>query len=163
MRRTLHQFHGAPKLAAAGRLARATGVEYPAAAMKPDELGPMRTLLLQRRAELLKGGDVPVEFEQHEVVTRPDEDAAPLVEMTQVIASNRNRARTAALAAIDEALRRMTEDPEEFGLCETCDEPIAQRRLLLVPEATLCATCQREDEQANSPRGRSRRHLTDYR
>ncbi|MBZ5713675.1 TraR/DksA family transcriptional regulator [Nannocystis pusilla] len=153
----------APKLAAVGRLAAATGVEYPAAAMKPDELGPMRTLLLQRRAELLKGGDVPVEFEQSEVVTRPDEDAAPLVEMTQVIASNRNRARTAALAAIDDALRRMADDPEEFGVCEACDEPIAQRRLLLVPEATLCATCQREDEQANSTRGRSRRHLTDFR
>ncbi|MDC0717555.1 TraR/DksA family transcriptional regulator [Nannocystis bainbridge] len=122
----------------------------------------MRTLLLQRRTELLKGGDVPVEFEQQEVVTRPDEDAAPLVEMTQVIASNRNRARTEALAAIEDALRRMVDDPEEFGLCEACDEPIAQRRLVLVPTATLCATCQREDE-ANSSRGRSRRHLTDYR
>lgn len=131
--------------------------------MKPDELGPMRTLLLQRRAELLQGGDVPVEFEQQEVVTKPDEDAAPLTEMTQVIASNRNRARVEALAAIDQALRRMADDPEEFGLCEACDEPIAQRRLLLVPTATLCATCQREDEQANSSRGRSRRHLTDYR
>lgn len=123
----------------------------------------MRELLLQRRAELLAGGDVPVEFEKGEVVAKPDEDAAPLAEMTQVIASNRNRSRTAALQAIDGALRRMAEDPESFGLCESCDEPIAPRRLLLVPEATLCAECQDEDERANTTRGRSRRHLTDYR
>lgn len=131
--------------------------------MKPEELGPMRALLLQRRAELLAEGDVPVEFGQAEVATKVDEDAAPLAEMNQVIASNRNRARTAALAAIDGALRRMAEEPDEFGLCESCDEPIATRRLLLVPEATLCAACQREDEQANTTRGRSRRHLTDFR
>lgn len=123
----------------------------------------MRALLLERRAELLAEGSVPVEFDKGEVVAKPDDDAAPLAEMTQVIASNRNRNRTAALQAIDDALRRMGEDPESFGLCESCDEPIAPRRLLLVPEATLCAECQNEDEQANSARGRSRRHLTDYR
>lgn len=131
--------------------------------MRPHELTKMRALLLQRRAEVLAEGTVPVEFEKGEVVAKPDEDAAPLAEMTQVIASNRNRNRTAALQAIDEALRRMIDDPEGFGLCESCDEPIPQRRLVLVPEATLCAECQKEDEQANSTRGRSRKHLTDYR
>ncbi len=95
--------------------------------MRPHELTKMRELLLQRRAEVLAEGTVPVEFEKGEVVAKPDEDAAPLAEMTQVIASNRNRSRTAAL------------------------------------QATLCAECQKEDEQANSARGRSRRHLTDYR
>ena len=126
----------------------------------------MREVLLKRRAELVAEGHVPVEFGQGDaagVAAKPDEDAAPLAEMTQVIASGRNRARTAALAAIDDALRRLAADPEEFGVCEACDEPIAARRLLLIPEATLCAACQNEDERAKSPRGRSRRHLTDYR
>lgn len=132
--------------------------------MEARELESMRALLLQRRAELLAEGAVPIEFgQQGDVATRPDEDAAPLEEMTQVIASGRNRARTAALAAIDRALRRMTDDPEGFGMCEACDEPIAARRLLLVPEATLCAACQEADEKANSARGQRRRHLTDYR
>lgn len=131
--------------------------------MEADERTRMRALLLQRCAELLAEGDVPVEFTNPETATKPDEDAAPLEEMTQVIASGRNRARTAALQAIDDALRRMAEEPEEFGLCEACDEPIAPRRLLLVPEATLCAECQDEDERANRPRGRNRRHLTDFR
>lgn len=127
----------------------------------------MRAVLLQRRAELLAEGHVPVEFgqaDQGEAALKPDDDAAPLAEMTQVIASGRNRARTAALAAIDDALRRLAADPEEFGVCEACDEPIAAPRLVLVPTATLCAACQNEDEQAMRTRGGNRRrHLTDYR
>jgi DnaK suppressor protein len=130
--------------------------------MRADERTKMRELLLQRRAELLAEGDVPVEFAKPETVVKPDEDAAPLEEMTQVIASGRNRARTAALKAIDEALRRMIEEPDEFGLCEGCDEPIPQRRLLLMPEARMCAACQDEDEKAN-PRGGNRKHLRDFR
>lgn len=131
--------------------------------MRADERTKMRELLLQRRAEVLAGGDVPVEFADPEAATKPDEDAAPLEEMTQVIASGRNRARTAALKAIDDALRRMSDEPDEYGVCEGCDEPISPRRLLLVPEATLCAECQDADEKANNPRGRNRRHLTDFR
>lgn len=131
--------------------------------MRPDDLQALRTLLLRRRAELVAEGDVPIELGQGDVATKPDEDAAPLAEMTQVIASNRNRARTAALKALDDALRRMAQEPDEFGVCSECDEPIAQRRLLLMPEATLCAGCQAEGEANSAPRGQSRRHLTDYR
>jgi DnaK suppressor protein len=100
---------------------------------------------------------------QRDAVTKPDEDEAPLTEMTQVIASNRNRARAAALQAIDDALARMSRDPEGFGVCEGCDEPIPRRRLLLLPQVTLCADCQSEEEAASGTRGQSRRHLTDYR
>lgn len=123
----------------------------------------MRELLLQRRAELLAEGDVPVEFANPETATKVDEDAAPLEEMTQVIASGRNRARTAALKAIDDALRRMIDEPDEYGLCEECDEPIPQRRLLLMPEARMCAACQDEHDRLNNPRGGNRKHLRDYR
>ena len=33
-----------------------------------------------------------------------------------------------------------------FGLCETCDEPIGEMRLLALPTARLCITCQQETE-----------------
>jgi DnaK suppressor protein len=36
---------------------------------------------------------------------------------------------------------------EEFGLCEECGAQIPKERLLIVPEATLCVTCQRELER----------------
>lgn len=130
--------------------------------MRAHELAALRALLLERRAQLIAEGHVPIEPTQRDELTKPDEDEAPLTEMSQVIASNRNRARTASLQAIDEALRRMTEEPEEFGLCESCDEAIPERRLLLMPQATLCAACQAEQEAAGK-QGQTRRHLTDYR
>lgn len=129
--------------------------------MRAEDLESLRELLLQRRAALLAEGDVPIPMAKTDAVSKPDEDEAPLTEMTQVIASNRNRARTAALQTIDDALRRMREDPDDYGLCESCDEPIARQRLLLVPQSTLCATCQAEQEAASKPG--SRKHITDYR
>lgn len=44
---------------------------------------------------------------------------------------------------IDEALRRLYADPEGFGRCERCGAAIGMERLAVVPEATLCAACQR--------------------
>ncbi len=129
--------------------------------MRPQDLAKLRVRLLERRAELISGGDVPIDPVQRDPTTKPDEDEAPLTEMTQVIASNRNRARAASLQAIDDALVRMARDPDDFGICESCDEPIAERRLLLVPQATLCAGCQAEEEARGKPG--ARRHLTDYR
>ena len=89
-----------------------------------------------------------------------DEDAAPLSEMNQVIASKRNLERTRRLEAIADALDLIGEDPEEYGLCEDCSEPIKRRRLELMPWVTLCIRCAEQRERANDL-GR-RRHLTDY-
>jgi DnaK suppressor protein len=130
--------------------------------MPAHDLKKLRTALLARRVELVAEGDVPVPMQRLDAVSKPDEDETPLTEMNQIIASNRNRARTAAMQSLDEALARMSRDPESFGVCETCDEPIAERRLILVPQATLCATCQAEEEARNKP-GQTRKHLTDYR
>lgn len=48
--------------------------------------------------------------------------------------------------AIDTALRRLYSAPEEFGRCERCGRGIGLERLLVVPEARLCADCQRAAE-----------------
>jgi RNA polymerase-binding transcription factor DksA len=80
--------------------------------------------------------------------------------MNQVIASKRNRDRTQTLDRIDQALRRLEEDPEAFGSCIECDEPIG-KRLLVMPYVELCVACQQARDQADRPSGR--RHLTDYR
>ena len=52
------------------------------------------------------------------------------------------------LEAINLALSKMNQGG--YGDCEDCDEPIPDKRLLAVPEATLCARCQsiRERERA---------------
>ena len=50
------------------------------------------------------------------------------------------------LYEIDEALRRLYREPEKFGTCERCGNQISMERLEVVPEATLCAACQRTVE-----------------
>ena len=53
------------------------------------------------------------------------------------------------LQKIDYLLNRAAEE-QSFGLCEECGTRIPKERLLLVPEATLCVTCQRELEKLDS-------------
>ncbi len=121
----------------------------------------LRRKLLALKAEILSEGDVelePVRKDAAEV--GGDEDEQPLAEMQQVIASKRNRARTDVLARVVAALARLEQDPEDFGLCGECGEPIG-RRLEAMPYVELCVECQQERD--GSPRAGRRRHLTDYR
>ncbi|MBX7082548.1 MAG: TraR/DksA C4-type zinc finger protein [Nannocystaceae bacterium] len=117
--------------------------------------------LSSMRSQLLQGGDLEVSAEI-DPTRKVDEDAAPLAEMSQVIASNRNRARAEELREIEAAMARLRDDPEGFGLCETCDDPIGAARLEVRPWVRLCIECQQADEREHG-RGGARRHLTDYR
>lgn len=62
-----------------------------------------------------------------------------------LIASNEGR----RLYEIDEALRRLYTDPENFDRCAECGGTIGFERLLMVPETTRCATCQAAAESAS--------------
>lgn len=44
------------------------------------------------------------------------------------------------VSAIDKALERIKDG--EYGICARCEEPIAERRLEVMPTALLCAPCQ---------------------
>ncbi len=48
--------------------------------------------------------------------------------------------------AIDEALRRLYDDPDSFGICEECGREISLERLDVLPWTTLCAECARDGE-----------------
>jgi DnaK suppressor protein len=122
-----------------------------------------RRRLVELRDELRREGDLEIEpvRDGEDPTEKVDEDAAPLTEMRQVIASNRNRARARQLQEIAGALKRLDDDPEGFGSCETCDDPIPARRLELQPWARLCIACQSEKEADEAPG--SRKHITDYR
>ncbi len=122
-----------------------------------------RKRLLALKAEMLSEGDeviVPTK-DDDAGVSKPDDDAAPLAEMSQVIASSRNRARTDALARVVAALARLEQDPDAFHLCAECGETIAPRRLALMPYVELCVECQQARDQPQGPSGR--RHLRDFR
>lgn len=129
--------------------------------MTPAELQRVRDALQRMHHELVEEGAFEVRAElDTPVASSRDQDEAPLVEMGQSIASARNRERTRRIEQIVDALRRLHDEPDEFGLCDACSEPIPARRLELMPFAKLCVPCQ---SQAEGPRGgHVRKKITDY-
>lgn len=127
--------------------------------MTETQLAILRRRLLERRDELRRGGSMELPKARRDETTA-DEDEAPLTEMLQVIASDRNKARAGELARIEAALSRLDEAPEDFGLCAACEEEIAFKRLEMMPYVEHCAGCQAKRDR---PAMQSRRHLTDYR
>ena len=124
-----------------------------------SDLDRLREKLLSLKAEILSEGDLTIEPVRKDATGVPDEDEQPLTEMSQVIASKRNRARTDALARILVALKRMDDAPDDFGVCTECGEAIG-RRLEAMPYVELCLECQGERDAP--VKGQRRRHLTDY-
>lgn len=63
------------------------------------------------------------------------------------------------LRNIERLVTRIRKEEEEFGICEECGTSIPNERLLIVPETTLCVSCQRElerlDSRVNSSTGSS--------
>jgi DnaK suppressor protein len=128
--------------------------------MTPAQLARMRQRLVELRDGIVSEGDIQIEPVRKDVTeVGGDEDEQPLAEMSQVIASKRNRARTDVLALVQAALQRLDETPAEFGLCVECGDAIG-RRLEAMPYVQLCIECQ-QDRDGAPDRGR-RRHLTDF-
>ncbi|MFU8805851.1 MAG: TraR/DksA family transcriptional regulator [Bradymonadaceae bacterium] len=127
--------------------------------MSPEELETLRKLLINRRDELVDEGDLAIEPVRRDSTGKLDDDEAPLAEMNQVIASRRNKNRTLELARIEAALIRLDEDPDGFGECADCEEPIPMGRMRLMPWVQYCVGCQ---EKRSPARGGRRRHLGDY-
>ncbi|HLU25681.1 MAG TPA: TraR/DksA C4-type zinc finger protein [Longimicrobiales bacterium] len=50
------------------------------------------------------------------------------------------------LYRIEEALRRLYKDPENFGICHNCGKPISFERLDALPHARYCIDCKLKEE-----------------
>lgn len=120
------------------------------------------TLLQQRRDKLVSDGPAKIEPNRKDPATVgvADEDEQALSEMLQTLASARNRDTARELGEIDRALRKLREEPDEFGLCEDCGDEIPPKRLALMPWAAYCAECQ---SRLDPKRNVARKKLTDYR
>ena len=120
-----------------------------------------RKRLSELKAEMLSEGDIEIEpGRQDPTAITVDDDAQPLVEMSQAIASSRNRNRAQVLARVVAALARLADSDDAFGLCVECEEPIAAKRLDLMPYVELCVECQQAKDGPKRPTGR--RHLRDF-
>lgn len=120
----------------------------------------LRAHLEERRSELIAKGDLRADPNRSDPSSRHDEDSQPLNEMNQAITSRRNRVRAQELAGIESALRRLAQEPDEYGRCIDCDEWIPLGRLKLMPWAQRCVECQ--SENGDPTRGYRRRHARDF-
>lgn len=143
-----------------GSVQNKTPTPNPHTLMTPEEQEQLRAHLQHMHKDMLEQGHFVAAPNRRDHVAVPDEDEQPLNEMEQVIASNRNKQRTAELAAIERAMERLARESEDFGLCEQCDNPIPLGRLKIKPWASHCVKCL----NANDPKHRStrRRHIFDY-
>jgi DnaK suppressor protein len=130
--------------------------------MTPRQRLAHRKTLERLRAEALRAGPARIEPNRRDPSTAgvADEDEQALSEMMQVLASKRNEGQAALVARIDRALHKLADAPDEFGMCEECEEEIGAKRLAAVPYATLCLACQ---AKRDPKLGASRKKLTDFR
>ena len=52
------------------------------------------------------------------------------------------------LYRIEEALRRLYNDPKNFGICHTCGTAVGLDRLDALPHARYCIDCKRKEESS---------------
>lgn len=128
--------------------------------MDPEEIDRWRALLIARRDALIATGDEDITPNRLSPVEHVDEDAQPLNEMNQVIASRRNRERVQELQLIQGALARLELDPDAFGECQDCGDDIPQGRLEFMPWAVTCVACQ--ERRAPRLSNNRRRHALDF-
>jgi DnaK suppressor protein len=88
-----------------------------------------------------------------------DEDAAPLEEMNQVIASSRNKNDAAVLVKVRRAINRLDKEPDDFGNCLDCGDEILEKRLEAMPWVELCVDCQ---SKVDKNKRHTRKSITDY-
>jgi DnaK suppressor protein len=128
--------------------------------MTPQKRTALKKLLEAQHREALGQKAIKIEGNRKgSDVDTVDEDAQALSEMVQVLGSQRNKAQVEKIARLAKALRKIKEEPGEYGLCEECEEEIAIGRLEAMPDALLCTTCQGEKDPR---RGQIRKKITDY-
>lgn len=116
--------------------------------MNKTFLQKMKNLLLAEKQELLKRSadqEAAVDTEGDET----DEiQGNMLIEMNNQL-NSRNQLK---LNQIDSALKRI--EDKTYGLCQDCEEPIAEKRLLMNPYFQTCISCAEERESEERQRKR---------
>ncbi|MFT4975503.1 MAG: DnaK suppressor protein [Myxococcota bacterium] len=114
--------------------------------LSKEEVQHLRSILKERASTLLSNSQTTVS-----ALTDDDRGMAP--DALDLAAAESSRDFSLRLAGrerqmlkkIRYAMERM--DEGEYGMCESCGEPITYRRLLVRPVATLCIDCKTQAEQ----------------
>lgn len=113
--------------------------------MRTRELNSFKSLLLEQRSDLINKIQSFRSETLAPVGERGDEGDRATSELDLSRAVRDQERINMLLPKIDRALHRITQG--NYGLCETCEEPIGIPRLKARPVATLCIACKEEQEQ----------------
>ncbi len=115
-----------------------------------ERLLEIRKSLIKRREAIIREAKEEiakyVSGEARQLVdTALDDGDWAVVDISEDLNLSRLTAQRKTLHDIDESLRKM--DEGTYGICEECGEEISEKRLSVLPSATLCLSCQENKEQ----------------
>jgi DnaK suppressor protein len=157
--RAVSRTSGKPASAAKKKPAvRKPGKKAPAAPRKSmasagavsDRLRTLKGMLLARRDGILKEAKNEIakymSGDNRQLVdTAIDEGDWAVVDISEDLSLRRLDSHRQLLLDIDECLRKIQEGT--YGFCEECGEEISQKRLNVIPTATLCIDCKENREK----------------
>jgi len=115
-----------------------------------DRLLDLKKALISKKANILK--EVKEEISRYVsgdnkqlVDTANDEGDWAQIDISEDLSLQRLSAHRKIMYNIDEAVRKIEEGT--YGICEDCGEEISEKRLLVLPAATLCVDCQENREE----------------
>lgn len=121
-----------------------------------DRLVDLRKSLLRKKETILK--EVKEEIAKHIsgenkqlIDTANDEGDWAQVDISEDLSLKRLSAHRKLTYNIEEALSKIAAGT--YGICEDCGEEISEKRLLVLPTATLCIDCQEQKEQIEAFEG----------
>lgn len=117
------------------------------ASMDGKTLEQIRDTLLARWKQIGKNSDLDIASMDMNMPQAEIIDIAQSLEQIDRDSSLAEQERR-ELVAIERALAKMATG--SFGVCEECGEVIPSRRLMVIPQARLCANCQAYEEKQNS-------------
>lgn len=115
-----------------------------------DTLKEIKRSLIERRESIVKEAKEEIakyiSGENRQLVdTALDDGDWAVVDISEDINLRRLAAHRKALHDIDESLRKIEEG--SYGICEECGEEIGEKRLKVLPTATLCVICKGNRER----------------
>lgn len=117
---------------------------------KETALRETRRSLLKKREEIIREAKEEIakyiSGENRQLVdTALDEGDLAVVDISEDVNLMRLASHRQGLLDIDETLQKM--DEGTYGICEECGEEIGEKRLGVLPTASLCRHCQEEKEK----------------
>jgi DnaK suppressor protein len=97
-------------------------------------------MLLEKRGSVLSG--LGMKFDTRARMGRIAEDDQAQISHDEFVSLRMNGLDYRQLRMVEEALDRL--ESGDYGVCLSCDEPIAEKRLQALPWARYCVKCQEE-------------------